>query len=74
MHVSSDPKYWDAVGEKFFKKYHGIDKCHTVWKDTVMKGGVIEGPFGRDWEVKSGRDRYGELKIPWTTLTNYPVN
>src|SRR5207245_7947796 len=28
MHVSKDPKFWDGVGEKFFGKYQGIDRCH----------------------------------------------
>lgn len=73
MHVSSSTKYWDAVNEKFFKKYQGIDKQHNVWADMVIKGKPIEGPLGRQWLIEMGRKDNGELKIPWTTLTNFPV-
>lgn len=73
MHVSTDPKYWDAVGEKFYGKYHGIDMCHLKWAECVAQGKVIEGPFGRDWKVDMKRNRRGDLELPWTTLTNYPV-
>jgi DNA polymerase-1 len=73
MHVSDDPAFWDAVNEKFFKKYYGLDKQHKVWADIVMSGGLLEGPLGRKWKIELGRDRYGNIKIPWTTLTNYPV-
>ncbi len=73
MHVSSDPKYWDVVNEKFFKKYDGIDKCHKAWADRVLKGVPLVSPFGREWLIEMKRDRFGELKIPWTVLTNYEV-
>lgn len=69
MHVSTDPKFWDALNEKFFTKYHGIDACHNRWKDLVMQGKPIEGPLGRSWTIsmKPG------FQIPWTTLSNYPT-
>lgn len=72
MHVSSDPKFWDGIGEKFYKKYHGINTCHNVWADTVSRGDPIVGPLGREWYL-SNRDKHGQFYIPWTTLTNYPV-
>lgn len=72
MHVSSSPKFWDAVGEKFYAKYEGIDRCHKVWADTVVAGRPLVGPFGREWSL-STRNKNGEFFIPWTTLTNYPV-
>lgn len=72
MHVSTSPKYWDAVGEKFFAKYHGIDSCHKRWAEIVVRGEPIVGPLGREW-VFNTRDRQGQFFIPWTTLTNYPV-
>lgn len=72
MHVSSDPKYWDAVGEKFFKKYSGIDRCHHKWAELVIDGQPICGPLGREWFL-SNRDKNGQVFVPWTTLTNYPV-
>lgn len=72
MHVSSDPKFWDNVGEKFYKKYNVIDKCHNDWASLVAKGMPIVGPLGREW-LLSNRNSKGELFVPWTTLTNYPV-
>lgn len=73
MHVSSSPKYWDTVGEKFYTKYAGIDACHKRWADQVLHGEPIRGPSGRVWDIDMGRDYKGDLKIPWTILTNYPV-
>jgi DNA polymerase I-like protein with 3'-5' exonuclease and polymerase domains len=73
MHVSTSPKFWDEKNEAFFKKYKGIDACHYKWKDIVLSGNPIVGPFGRAWTIGLKRDSRGELKIPWTTLTNYPV-
>jgi len=72
MHVSTSSKYWDGVGEKFYSKYNGIDRCHKAWADIVMRGEPIVGPLGREW-VFNTRDKRGEIFIPWTTLTNYPV-
>lgn len=68
-HVSTDPKFWDELSEKFYSKYHGIDRCHKRWAEQVVSGQPIEGPLGRAWTIgmKEG------FKIPWTTLTNYPV-
>lgn len=73
MHVSSDPKFWDEIGEKFYAKYSGIDAQHKLWAQSVTSGKSLVGPFGREWDVQMGRDRYGEIKLPWTILTNYPV-
>lgn len=73
MHVSSSSQFWDEMNEKFYTKYKGINKVHNQWKDTVMKGQPIIGPMGRSWKLEMKRDFKGELKIPWTTLTNYPV-
>lgn len=70
MHVSDSPKFWDDVNEKFYKKYHGLDKQHNIWADTVLRGKCIEGPLGRQWKIPLTP---GSVKIPWTTLTNYPV-
>jgi DNA polymerase-1 len=72
MHVSKDPKFWDEIGEKFFKKYAGINRCHHKWAEIVMSGKPIEGPLGRSWSINN-RDKQGNVFVPWTTLTNYPV-
>jgi len=73
MHVSTSPQFWDEMNEKFYAKYSGINNCHYRWKDCVMAGKPIVGPMGRSWSCPPKRDYKGELKIPWTTLTNYPV-
>lgn len=73
MHVSSRPAFWDGMNEKFYKKYDALDKKHFEWKDIVMSGEPIRGPLGQSWSISIGRDKHGELKIPWTTLSNYPV-
>ena len=73
MHVSTSPQFWDEMNEKFYAKYTGINNCHYRWKDCVMAGKPIVGPMGRSWSCPPKRDYKGELKIPWTTLTNYPV-
>lgn len=61
------------MNEKFYKKYHGLDKQHKVWMDTVAQGRPIEGPLGRSWKLEMGRDRYGNLKLPINQLVNLPV-
>lgn len=72
MHVSTDPKFWDNIGEKFYGKYNVIDACHKRWAESVMRGEPIVGPLGREWFL-SNRNKKGEIFVPWTTLTNYPV-
>jgi len=73
MHVSSSPSYWDDVNEKFFKKYYGLDATHKKWAEEVVSGRPIVGPLGRFWPIEMKHNDYGELKIPWTVLSNYPV-
>jgi DNA polymerase I len=73
MHVSTDAKFWEGMNQKFYAKYNGIDKQHQRWKDQVVAGKLLTGPFGRTWKLDMARDYKGELKIPWTTLVNYPV-
>lgn len=73
MHVSSSAKYWDEVNEKFYKKYSGLDKKHKEWADDIMAGRPIVGPLGHFWPIPMGTDKNGELKIPWTFLSNHPV-
>lgn len=73
MHVSSSPKYWDQINEKFYKKYYGLDNKHKEWAELVVHGIPIAGPLGQFWPITMGRDKQGNLFIPWTILTNYPV-
>jgi len=73
MHVSSSPAFWDGMNEKFYAKYHGLDKKHKEWMQIVASGSPIVGPLGRSWTIPMGRDYKGELKLPINALTNYPV-
>ena len=73
MHVSSSPIFWDEMNAKFYGKYTSLDKQHHLWKDLVMSGKPIVSPLGREWSINIKRNDHGEIKIPWTTLSNYPV-
>lgn len=74
MHVSTSAEFWDGMNAKFYTKYNDIDTCHKKWADVVLSGKPIEGPLGRSWFIQPARDRAGDIRIPWTTLSNYPVN
>ena len=71
--TSSSVKFWDNINEKFFSKYAGLDKTHNKWAQYVAAGKPIIGPQGREWFLDMKRNYKNELALPWTTLTNYPV-
>lgn len=73
QHVSSDPKFWDLMNEKFYAKYKHLDKQHKVWMALVSAGKDITGPLGRSWHLEMKRDYKGELKLPINQLVNLPV-
>jgi hypothetical protein len=73
MHVSSSPSYWDAINEKFYEKYYGLDAKHKEWANLVALGSPIISPLGREWSINMGVDKRGQLYLPWTIFTNYPV-
>lgn len=73
MHVSASPKFWDEMNAKFFEKYKGIDICHKKWAEIVVQGKPLVSPLGRQWTVPMKINFRGEMVIPWTVLTNYPV-
>ena len=73
MHVSSSTKYWDNINELFYKKYKGLEEKHKEWAQLVVEGQPIVGPLGRFWPIELTTDFKGNLKIPWTVLTNYPI-
>lgn len=68
-HVSSDPDFWDDLNVKFYRKYKGVDECHTRWAQQVVSKKPIVSPLGREWMIYLNEDG----KLPWTVLTNYPV-
>ena len=73
MHVSSSPKYWDDVNQKFYQKYYGLDAWHKSLAEKVVAGETIHEPLGRFWNISMTTDWKGQLKLPWTIFTNYPV-
>lgn len=66
-HVSTDPAYWDDLNSRFFQKYWEINLCHERWASEVVKGKPIKVFTGHGWSFVM------QDKVPWTTLTNYPV-
>lgn len=81
-HVSDDPAFWDDMNAKFYKKYSGVNRLHMQWAQRVTARQPIIGPTGREWLIPMA---YSEKlnkftgvvekteKVPWTKLTNYPV-
>lgn len=67
--VSDSPEFWDGINQKFYRKYAGIDRCHRKWAQLVAEGQPIISPLGREWLISRNPDG----SIPWTVLTNYPV-
>lgn len=72
-HVSTDPAFWDDINNKFYRKYSGINEQHNKWGELVYVRRPIVGPTGRQWPIEMGTDRHGNEVLPWTVLTNYPV-
>ena len=68
-HVSDKPEYWDNINELFYKKYRGLNEWHHHLARTVAARQPIISPLGREWLIPLKEN--GDL--PWTTLTNYPV-
>src|ERR1700677_84379 len=50
-HVSSDAKFWDGIGEKFYHKYYTLDAWHKLCADAVASGESLVGPSGREWFI-----------------------
>jgi DNA polymerase I-like protein with 3'-5' exonuclease and polymerase domains len=71
--TSSSVKYWEDIGRKFYRKYAGLNDTHNQWARLVSQRKPIIGPQGREWFFDLVRDYKGNLAIPWTTLTNHPV-
>ena len=72
-HFSASAKFWDGINEQFYKKYSGLDRQHQSWSEDVLRGKPIVGPLGREWLIPIRYEAGREFKIPWTLLSNYPV-
>ena len=49
-------KFWEAIGDKFFAKYKGLDSTHKAWAQLVSQRKPIIGPQGREWYFDLVRD------------------
>lgn len=73
MHVSTSAKYWDEVGQKFYKKYAGIEELYKQNIKLITQGKPLVGILGREWLIPMEHDYKGDLKIPETKAVNYPT-
>jgi DNA polymerase I-like protein with 3'-5' exonuclease and polymerase domains len=71
--TSSSVRFWEDIGDKFFTKYNGLDQWHLSLSKLVAAGKPVVGPQGREWFFEMKRNYRGDLVLPWTTLTNHPV-
>ena len=69
--ISTKPKYWREVIDRYYNKYQGIKEWHESIIQQVAKDSKLVTPFGRTfvWDLM----QYGEYKIPTTQVKNYPV-
>lgn len=71
IHVSSSPKYWRRVIDKFYEKYTGVYAWHERIQQTVGKTSRLDMFTGRSykWDLM----KFGSFKIPSTRVKNYPT-
>lgn len=71
--VSSNPKYWQEVIDRFFEKYSGFRK----WVDATIRQAVNTGqtsiPTGRIFVYERKPNRHGEMVWPETEIANHPI-
>jgi len=77
-HVSDDPKFWEDMNDKFYKKYAGLDKCHEKWAEECHTTGKITGFTGRFWpahfvEKKDWKTQTTKMVLHMPTMTNRPI-
>lgn len=71
--TSSSVRFWEDIGDKFFTKYNGLNQWHLSISRLVAAGKPVIGPQGREWFFEMKRNFRGDLTLPWTTMTNHPV-
>jgi DNA polymerase I-like protein with 3'-5' exonuclease and polymerase domains len=72
--VSTSQKYWRKVIDRYYEKYSGIAAWHNGLLATVSRTKKLEMPTGRIYNFDLVKGFNGELKLPETTIKNYPVN
>jgi len=70
--ISTTPKYWASVIDKFYDKYQGIGLWHTKLMQEVNSSGRLIMPTGRIYTFEPVL-RNGERVYPRTQVLNYPV-
>ncbi len=73
MHVSTQPKYWEGVIERFYDKYSGIAKQHQRWIKAATQGQLITIPTGRQYKFEPFKNKRGEYEWPEKDIVNHPV-
>ena len=69
--ISSNPRYWQKIIDKYYEKYKGVASWHTWLLQEAAKTGVLVSPSGREYEFEMYRNYKGELKLPATKIKNY---
>src|SRR5574343_771775 len=71
-HVSTSPKFWRNVIDRYYTKYTGVYNWHNRLLKQVKESGIITVPSGRYYQYEPF-ERRGELVWPLTTIKNWPV-
>jgi len=66
-------KDWEAVVEKFYRKYKGIYDWHQRLIKEATTTKQLKIPTGRAWNFSLVKNYRGELEWPVTTIKNYVV-
>lgn len=72
-HVSTSPKFWAKVAEKFFDKYQGVYSHSVGLIRTATEKGLIVSPSGREYEYTTYTNYRGEVEWPRTQILNHIV-
>src|SRR3990167_11300356 len=64
---------WEAVIEKFYRKYKGIHEWHERLIKEATTTKQLSIPTGRSWKFEMKRTKRGDLEWPITTIKNYVV-
>jgi DNA polymerase-1 len=71
--ISTSPKYWKKVIDKYFEKYPGLASWHGELLRQVVSSGKIITPTGRTFMFEPIRKYNGEWNWPITQIKNFPV-
>jgi DNA polymerase I-like protein with 3'-5' exonuclease and polymerase domains len=70
--VATDDKFWQAVIDKFYRKYEGVAQWHNDLMQEAMQTGFVTIPTGRVFSF-SPIEKRGKREWPRTQILNYPV-